>query len=215
VAALSIARWVLLGLLRNPAIACLWLLLLGAVPLATSIQPLPSAQGTLEICMAWVFPAGLLGALLGLLLLARGRAFLVRLDAKTRWSGELGALLGAAISMQLPIVGGALLTGLTPADLAPSTPAILSADLHLAAIALLLLQPALDHTAKACAFLACAWLLPALCAADDQLARVAALLDASSALRIGEHASMLPPFATGLCLVAAAYLLRVAPARSA
>jgi hypothetical protein len=209
---LTLGRWVVLGLLRSPATCALALALVAAVPLASAIQPLPGPHGNLDVVMAWAFPTGLLGTLLGLLVLVRGRAFLARLSPGTRWGGELVGLGAAALIMQLPILGGALLTGAGPADLASSLPAILSADLHLAAIALVLLQPALDRTLTACAFLACAWLLPALVAADEPLRRIAGLLDAGRALRADDLAA---PVATGACIAAASLLLRIAPTRPA
>src|SRR5262245_55391871 len=120
-------RWVLLHLLRNPLVGFLSLLLIVGLPLLQALRPFPSEGPPL----AWAFPAGLLGLSLGLSCLSHGEAFLVRLDPRTRWGGELGGLAAATLYLQLPILTGALLSGVRASDLGRSLPAILTSDLHL------------------------------------------------------------------------------------
>lgn len=213
-AATALWRWVLLGLSSHPFAAPLWLLLLVAQPFLRSLAPMPSSRSALETALDWAFPAGLLGAALSLILLSRGTPFLSRLDQETRFRGELGALLASAIYLQLPILLGALLAGAAVGELGRALPAILTADLHLAGIAILLLVPALSTALRASLFLSAAWFLPALCSADESLARVSLLLDAGAALRAAAH-GVPTTLAAAVALILSAHLLRTGPTRSA
>lgn len=175
---------------------------------------MPSSRSALEVALDWTFPAGLLGATVSLAILSRGGPFLSRIDSRTRFRGELGALLGATLYLQLPILLGALLSGAAARELAHALPAILTADLHLAGIAILLLVPALSTALRASLLLSAAWCLPALGSADESLARVTLLLDAAAALRA--HAHIVPvTLAPAVALTVSAYLLRTGPTRSA
>src|SRR5262245_32288494 len=95
--AAALWRWVLLCLAQRPAVVVCWLLLTVWVPLLMRLHPISSSQDALGMALSWCYPAGLVGALLGLVTLSGGEAFLKRLDSRTRWVGEAGALLGATI----------------------------------------------------------------------------------------------------------------------
>lgn len=213
-AAAALWRWVWLGLLSQPFLGLLWLLLLAAQPLLRGLAPMPSSRSALEVALDWTFPAGLLGATLSLAILSRGEAFLNRLDAGTRFRGELGAVLGASLYLQLPILLGAALAGAAAGELALALPAILTSALHLAALATLLLVPALSTALRVSLLLTAAWFLPALGSADEPLARVSLLFDAAAAQRTGAQAVPVT-LAPALALALAAYLLRTGPTRSA
>lgn len=208
-AAIAIWRWVLLGLLSNPALGFVWLLLAG-LPFLHGLAFLPSSRGALELALQWGFPAGLIGASSGLVILTRGGAFLARFAPTTRFLGELGALLLAALYLQLPVIAGVSLGSHALHDVGPALTAILTADLHLAGISLLLLLPSLSAPLRVSLFLALAWLVPALCSADEVLARTSVWLDAGAALRAGTN-GLLAASAPATTLVLAAYLLRTRP----
>lgn len=212
--AVALWRWVWLGLLSRPVLGLLWLLLLAAQPLLRGLAPVPSSRSALEVALDWTFPAGLLGATLALAILSRGAAFLARLDAGTRFRGELGAVLGAFIVLQVPILLGAALAGASPGELALALPAILTSALHLAGLATLLLVPPLSTALRVALLLTAAWFLPALGSADEPLARVSLLFDAAAAQRAGAQ-PLTVPLAPALALALAAYLLRTGPTRSA
>ena len=209
-AALAVGRWVMLGLMGNAGLGVLWVLLFLGQPLLQSLAPLPTSRGALEVALGWCLPAGLFGTGLALATLSRGSSFLARVDPRTRFLGELGALLAAALYLQLPILLGALAAGATVSDLGRAALAILSADLHLAGISLLLLIPPLSSPLRISLFLAAAWLVPALCMADAALARATTWLDAAAALRAGPASGSLAA-AAGLALCA--FLLRTRPTR--
>lgn len=209
-AAIALWRWVLLGLLAHPLVALTWLLLLAGQPFLRGLAPMPSPRGALEVAIDWTFPAGLLGTVMGLAILSRGAPFLNRLDPWTRFRGELGALLTAGLYLQFPALLGALASGAAPRDLGRVLPAIFTADLHLAGIAILLLLPELSTALRASLLLAAAWLVPALCAADEALARVSVLFDAGAVLRAGAH-GVPSALAPAVALTFAAYLLRTSP----
>lgn len=213
-AAMALWRWVLLGLLGHPLVALVWLLLLVGQPFFSGLAPIPSPRGALDVALAWTFPTGLLGTALGLVSLSRGAPFLNRLDPRTRFRGELGALLAAGFYLQLSMISGALLAGASPLDLGRALPAIFTADLHLASIAILLLLPELPTAMRVSLLLAAAWLVPALFSARESLARVSVLVDASAALRAGPHEAP-AALAPAVALTMAAYLLRTGPSRSA
>jgi len=213
-AAAALWRWVWLSLLSQPLLGLLWLLLLAAQPFLRGLAPMPSSRSALEVALDWTFPAGLLGTTLSLAILSRGGAFLSRLDSGTRFRGELGALLGATLYLQLPILLGARLAGAAPGELARALPAILTTDLHLAGIAILLLVPSLSTALRASLLLSAAWFLPALGSADEPLGRVTGMLDAAAPLRTGAQAVPIT-LASALALILAAHLLRTGPARSA
>lgn len=213
--AAAIWRWVLLWFARSPLVGVLWLGLLLCVPLVEGIRPLPSSRSTLDIALAWALPAGLLGTALGLTRLSYGQDFLVRLSPRTRWGGELGALVAVGIYLQLPILAGASLTGTEALDLARALPDILTLDLRLAGIALLFLVPPLSTALRASLFLCTVWLAPGLCGRIAGLASLAAVLDPGSALRARAAEGLLPVLAAASALVLAGYLLRTSPARRA
>jgi hypothetical protein len=211
-AAIALWRWVLLGLLTNPAMGVIWLLLVG-LPLLQTLAFLSSSWDAHEVALEWSFPAGLVGASSGLVILARGRPFLARFPAGMRFAGELGGVVLASLYLQVPILAGLLAAGAGLRDLASALPVILTTDLHLAGIALLLLLTSLSTPLSAGLFLAAAWLFPALCAGNSALARASVWLDAAAPLRAGSDGlpSTLVPAAT---LVLAAHLLRTRPSPS-
>jgi hypothetical protein len=206
VPAVALWRWVLLRLVSQPLVGAFWLLLLMGPAALRQLAPVPSSRSSLELALAWVFPAGLVGATLGLVTLSSGAQFLARLDPRTRFQGELGGLWLSIAYLHLPILSGALAAGASAGDLARALPAILTADLHLAGISLVLQLPPLSTALRATLLLSAVWLVPALCAGDPTLARAAALLDAGAALR--EEAPALPSAAAALVPILAAYLLR-------
>jgi hypothetical protein len=208
-AAVAIWRWVLLGLLSNPVLGFVWLLLAG-LPFLHGQAFLPSSRGALALALEWSFPAGLIGVSASLVTLSHGGSFLARFAPTTRFLGELGALVLSALYLQLPVLAGIFLGEHALHDLGPALPAILTADLHLAGIALLLLLPSLSAPLRVSLFLALAWLVPALCSADQVLAHASVWLDAAAALRRGAG-DLLAASAPATALVLTAYLLRTRP----
>jgi hypothetical protein len=201
-------RWVLLRLTRSPAAWAAALGLLAAWLTSRALAPL--MEGEADSLRLWAHPAGLVGAALAVSVLTEGAAFLARVDARTRALGELGGPALAALYMQLPILGTALVSGRGPADVGPSALAILSADLHLASLAFLTLLLPCSIALRASALLALTAFLPALCALDARTAALVGLLDPSSALRAETPVSSL---AAGLGLALVGYLLRTGPVR--
>ena len=57
-------RWVILRLLREPAVGVLWLLLLLWMPLVLGLRPLATPDDAVALTRAWCYPAGLIGVLL-------------------------------------------------------------------------------------------------------------------------------------------------------
>jgi len=211
-AAAALWRWVLLRQLQTPAIGVLWVLLWGLVPLVELLKPIPSARGGLEAALAWSFPAGLIGASLGLLALSPADRFLELFPARTRWLGEVGGLGLATAYLQVPIWGGALLFDVSILDFARSVPDILCFDFRLAALTLLLLLPPLTTPLRVTSLLAVSWILPAFLADGSRPARaLAGWLDAGAGLQ--SPGSWPSSAACALALLLAGYLLRVHPLR--
>jgi hypothetical protein len=211
-AAIAIWRWVLLSLLASPTLGIIWLLL-AAIPAFHMLAFVSSAGSAADVCSEWSFPAALVGVSSGLVTLSRGRSFLARFDDRTRFVGELGALVLASLHLQVPVLAGACFAGIGLRDLGPVLPVILTTDLHLAGIALLLLMPSLSSTLCVSLFLAAAWLIPALCSGSAALARASVWLDAAAPLRAGADGLPLS-LAPAAMLVLAAYLLRSRPSPS-
>lgn len=212
-AVLSIWRWAFVSLLRSQLAWGTGLSLFGSILLLDRLRPLPSEAGSLDVTLAWTHPAALIGVSLGLMALSSGAAFLARVEASTRALGELGALLLAALCLQIPIFAGALLSGAAPADLGRSLPAILTADLQLASAAALFLLPELSTAVRTSLFLTGVVLVPALCARDARLAPLSAFLDAGALLRRPVREALLPTLAAGVSLALAGCLLRTGHAR--
>jgi hypothetical protein len=208
-AASAIWRWVVLHLARQPLVIVLWGLALASMPLVQRLQPLSSLGAPeVETVLAWSLPAGLLGVLLGLATLSQHDEFLRRLDPGVRSLGDLGATLGPALLLQLPIVAGALAGGAPLSELASRGPAILCADLRLASLALLMLVPGISTAARVLGFLAFAWLGPAL-ASTGRAGALAQLLDASVALHGSTSVACVAAALPAAAFVLAAYLLRL------
>lgn len=201
-------------MLASPALGVVCLLLLLGVVLVARLQPFLSASGPTDVVLTWGRPAAWVGVSLALATLSNAEPFLVRLDPRTRFWGELGALLIAAAYLQLPIFAAALLAGAAPADLGRSLPAILSSDLQLASLAHLFLIPALSTAPRTCLFLAAVAIVPALLALDARLAPLAALLEADPMTRAPSTAAWSSTLAVGAALALAGYLLRTGPARA-
>jgi hypothetical protein len=213
-AAAALIRWIVLRLLRSPGLALLGVAFLLGVPLLCQLTPLPSRRTGLDLALAWAFPAGLVGISLALATLARGSEFLQRLDPWTRTLGEWGALAAGAIYMQLPILGGALLSQAPLVDLGRTLPAILTADLLLGSVALLTLIPALPIALRTGLFLAAVWALPALVTGNGTLAPFLAWLDARATLRATDGIDALRALSAAAAFTLATLLLRTAPARA-
>lgn len=189
--------------------------LVSGLLLTCGLRSIPTDDSLQAVVLAWAHPAALIGVSFALVTLSEGDSFLARLDHRTRYLGELGALVGAAVYLQAPILAGGLLSGLAPADVGRSSAAILSSDLEFASVALLLLHPPLSTVLRTIAFLAAVVLLPALGADLGLLARPAAFLDAGAPLRLASMASVTGALAAGSSLALFAYLLRTRPARAA
>lgn len=207
---LALWRWVLLRLVRIPAVGGLALVLLGGIPLMQSLRPLPTPRGAVDLALSWAYPAALVGIALALALLSQASDFLVRLERGTRSGAEWGGLALAAALLQLPTLGGALLSGAGPADLGTSPLAILLTSLRLASLALVLLALPLTTVARVSLFLGVAWIVPALASGNPFLARLLGWLDARPDLAVATPAG-LAPLAPALALVLAARLLRAPP----
>jgi hypothetical protein len=209
VAVVALWRWVLRGLLSNPVLGVVWLLFLG-LPLLQGLAFLPSSRGARELAFGWSFPAALVGTGSGLAILSRGAPFLARLAPTTRFPAELGALVLAALYLQLPVLMGVFLGTSALHKPGFALAAILTADCHLAGIALFLLLPTLSTPVRVSFFLALAWLVPALCSAGGVLRRAGVWVDAAAALR-GAPDGFRSACAAATALVLAAYLLRTRP----
>jgi hypothetical protein len=205
VAVVALWRWILRGLLSNPILGVVWLLFLG-LPLLQGMASLPS-RGAQELAFGWSFPAALVGTGSGLAILSRGAPFLARLAPTTRFPAELGALVLAALYLQLPVLIGVFLGTSALHEPGFALAAILTADCHLAGIALFLLLPTLSTPVRVSFFLALAWLVPALCSAGDVLRRASVWVDAAASLR-GAPDGLRSACAAATALVLAAYLLR-------
>ena len=210
--ALALWRWVLVRGMRTPALVGLFLALLGGIPLIQSLQPLPRPGGAVDLALSWSFPAALVGVSAALGELSRARDFLVRLERDTRLGLELGALALAGTILQLPTLGGALLSGAGAADLGLSPLAILHCSLRLASLALVLLALPLTTVSRVGLFLAAAWMLPALASGLPPLQRATAWLDARPAHFHAAPADLVS-LVPALALVLAARLLRTSPLR--
>jgi hypothetical protein len=206
-------RWILLRLARSPGITLVAACALTLPLLEASIRP-ASLLGAIDSTRTWAFPAGLIGVAAAVADLSLARDFLARLDSHSRLLGELGALALAAVYLQLPIFLGTLLFTASPADWGRSLPAILTADLHLAGVALVLLFPNFGAALRTSLFVAAVWLLPALCARDASLGRFAALVDPRMALRAHSLSALVPSLSAACSLGLTAYLLRTGSVRS-
>jgi hypothetical protein len=207
-------RWVALRLLRGPVLVMTSLALVGVIPLLQGLRPLASPGGAVQMVAAWIFPVGCIGAAAGLKVLVSGRTFLARLDSSVRPIGELGGLLLGILFLQLPILLGALLSAAAPADLGSLLPAILTSDLHLSAVALLILAlvPTADFGVSL--LLAAVWLVPALCGSGAFLGRAAALFDAGASLRESNGALSTSSLVGASALLLAGYLFRTGVPRA-
>lgn len=209
-AASAIWRWVVLHLVRQPLVLVLWALALVSMPLVQRLQPLSGIDALeVESVLAWCFPAGLIGVLLGLATLSGHDEFLQRLGPSVRSVGDLGATLAPAVLLQLPISAGALAGGTPAYEFVSRVPAILCADLRLAGLALLMLVPGISTAARVLGFLALAWLGPALVSGGSAGA-LARLLDASAALHCSTGTACVAAALPGVAFVLAAHLLRMA-----
>jgi hypothetical protein len=183
------------------------------LPLIRATRPFTTRTSAWEQALPWIYPASLLGAISVLVTLSRGRALLDRVDPWNRIAGELGSLWLGVILLQLPILGGALLSGAAPSAVGAGLVAILTTALHLASVGLLLLIPPISSLLRTSLFLAAVWLVPSLCASDPALARLGVWLDVRSPLRSQALPGLLPSLASALALLTCASLLRSAPAR--
>ena len=202
-------RMALLYLLRSPLYLVLVPLALGLVPLLLELRPLSTPVGALDVVRSWAFPAGLVGLARVLPLLDAREAFLRRVGPLERWLGEWGACMLAALLLQLPILLGSLGQAPEALDLARALTDILCSNLHLAGLALLSLALPMPAHGRLLTFLALAWALPALAAETPNLARFAALLDASRPL--ASPSASVPAALAGLGL-ALLHALRRVPA---
>jgi hypothetical protein len=204
---LSVPRWVLLRLATNPWVATGGAFLLGIIPLQQVLSPFPSPEGALELIRLWTPLAASLGALGAIAVLSGGEAFLTRLDMATRTRGEFASVIAGAAILILPIFLGALGAGARFADLARYGPAIFTSLLHLAAVALLLLHPAVPSVLRLALFVTLTWILPVLGGADA-LGFAIALFDAHGAVRSSLDGGLAASLAATGALLLARVLVR-------
>jgi fermentation-respiration switch protein FrsA (DUF1100 family) len=183
-------------------------LLLVLAPLQQALLPLPSSESAVALGRLWAQPAGALGVLAGLVVLTRGESFLIRLGPASRFRAELWALVSAGGFLLLPILVGALLAGASPSDVGRSAPAILTALLHSASLALLLLHPTLTLALRIALFGAATWLSPALGASAPSFGPLVTLLDAHVSLRDPSPGALGSSLAASASLVLAALQVR-------
>lgn len=162
---LLVPAWVLKRMGRSPWLAGLGLGLLALCPLLVQLTPLEGvpveglAQG---LAQAWSVPVGVLGALWAMTLLTGGREFVRLLPLEHRLVAEGLSVTAACAMMQLPLWIGASFAGSwTPASW-EGLLQVLCLDLHLGAMACLILRLELDQIVGALFLLFAAWLLPAL-----------------------------------------------------
>lgn len=207
-------RMSLLRLLRLPWLWGVFGLLLLAVPFLLLLRPQVTDQDSLEVVRAWAFPAGLFGAALAVAGLEARAAFLRRVDRVERLMGEWGACLLASILLQLPTVLGALLAHRPePLDLGRALADILSADLHLAGLALVSLTLPMPANARPLSLCALAWLVPALLANTSTPRALLVLFEVDAPLRAPAALWLSLSLALGLTLAVA--LWRTRPYRAA
>ena len=135
------------GAARSPATWGLVLMLALACPLSSRLSPFPELgldpMGSL--LRSWSVPAAVLGSGLALVHLSRRAAFLQQVAPRTRWLGELGTIALASFAAQAAVLLGASVGGSGTASLASLgllgwLAGCLALDLHLAALASLLLR---------------------------------------------------------------------------
>ncbi len=219
-----LGRWVLLRGAGLPATWLVWLGFAGLIPLLSRLTPfragLLETEAAARLAREWALPAAELGAAFGLIALSRVGPLLLQLPNGVRWIGEASGVLAPVLALQAALLAGALLAGSPPAELIPLAAPVLALDLHVAALALLVLAAPLASSARLLVFFGIVWLLPALAADGGRaLELVHSWSDASHHLRdmqpfgppLGAAwASFGPP--AGLLL--ASWLLRVPLARS-
>ena len=172
---------------RTPAT---WLLVaasLGLVPFLARFSPLlasdPDELGARWI-LEWALPIGLIAILLGQMALTELNVLTLRLSAPSRCAARLGGYLVPIWALQAPLLVGAIASGLELRSLFPLVGRMLCADLHLAALALLVHGAASGATARSVLFLGIAWLLPAFLAEGGTVMElVASWVDAGRFLR--------------------------------
>lgn len=160
------ARWILVLLLKRPStwlwaafVAATWPAVAAFTPLGTTTASAGSAPALYEVA----FVALLLGTLAGTAVLQRGAWFLAALAPARRLTVELSSLFAAG----LPFLVAGLLPGLLlgqGAALRPDRIPLGAAicQLHLAAIALVLLRLPLSSPARLAALPLLVWVLPSL-----------------------------------------------------
>jgi hypothetical protein len=174
----AVGRWVFLRGLRQPAIGVLVLVLIGWVPLQARLSPLGdiARDPAWILAGAWVLPLGLVGMALALTALGQARAFLELLPWGSRWLGEALGLLVGALGLQIPLVLGAAWIGHGGPGFAPFS--WLLADLHAAAIGLLLLRWDSHSVVRVGFFGGLLWFLPAMLPPTGFAAGLRVLADA-------------------------------------
>lgn len=201
--ALVVPRWSAAHALGRPGT---WLLLAATgalVALGRRLSPLGDVgvDAAWELADAWAVPVAIVGTALTLALFERGEAFLRLLPAGPRLLGEGTALALGALGLQIPLLASAW----AGSGHGPGIGVLgwLLADLHAAALGLLLLRwPALAG-ARAGLFVALVWLVPTLLSGGGGRL-VSVILDLERA-RVGATASP-ATFASGLAVLAALLL---------
>lgn len=164
--AVTIARWILVLLLKRPS-TWLWAAFVAATwPGVAMFSPLgttTASGGTYPALYEVAFVALCLGALAGTSILQRGAWFLAALAPARRLAVELSALFAAV----LPFLLVGLLPGLLMGEGAAFRPDHIplraaTCGLHLAAIALVLLRLPISSGARLAALPLLAWVLPSL-----------------------------------------------------
>jgi len=160
------------------------LALLAWIPLLRALSPFPALaiDPSWELARAWVLPVALGGASAGLAFLTRHAPLLAHLDPRTRWGGELGALLLAPALWSVALTGGAVVAAAPEGRIASDAARFLFGcarlDLDLAALGILWLRVPTTAPIRVLGLWGTVWFLPALMAGT----RIAHWLDASRLL---------------------------------
>ncbi len=188
-----IPRWVLLRLASLPWFWVLASGTVGAFLLSWMIEPAMAPD------RSWYLLLGLLGAILGLLLLSEIQGLQRLLPWRSRWSGEVSALLVTTLVLQFPTWAAARLVATPELALGRELLAILCLDLRLVAVALLVLFVPIHGAARALVLLAIVWLGPLLIPWSSPLGPgLSMLLDLRNSAPFEGAAQSLPDLAARL-----------------
>jgi hypothetical protein len=205
----ALVRWLVIHLFRSPANVALMASLLLAPSLQRAIHPTTPYLDWAEVGVrGWLFPATLVAAAQTMELLHRHRWLMDQLGRARRLSAEWVLLAFSCAALQVPILFGALLSGIAPADVGRLLPAILTSCFHIGALALVLLSFSLSARLRVSLLLLAAWLAPALLLESGPTQRLFALFDPRAAIYAVSFPDLVSPVSAACALGLVALLVR-------